>query len=99
VRVLVVTGLVALIVSASATAFPGVGNGTSASAREAVLTTGVAKKRAKSCQASDRSKGSEPLIGNRHRMAVIACEQPPRMNMASTDQILKAVTAALSILG
>lgn len=98
-RVFAVTGLVALAVSAPAAAFPGMGAGTTPNAGHVVLTSSVAKKRAKSCQASDRSKGSEPMIGNRHRMAVIACEQPPRMNMGTTDQILKAVAAAVSVLG
>jgi hypothetical protein len=55
----------------------------------------AARDNTKSCQA-----GTEKAIifKNRHPQ-VVACEQPPRSNLLTPDQVAKATAAAIAALG
>jgi hypothetical protein len=59
----------------------------------------AAKDNSRSCQAGQNAKTSAGLLGSRRRHAVVACEQPPKSNLITPDQIAKATAAALSVLG
>jgi hypothetical protein len=59
--------------------------------------------KSRSCQASDRSARSSgdgsPLLGDAHRPAVVACEQPPKSNLIPPDALAKATASALAAFG
>jgi hypothetical protein len=89
-RAVLATGVAALAVAAPAAAVTipkGVSSALSGAAGQ--------RDNTKSCQA-----GTEKAIifKSRHPQ-VVACEQPPRSNLLTPDQIAKATAAALSALG
>lgn len=56
----------------------------------------TAQDKAKSCQAGD-GKSGKTLVGNKHRFATVACEQPPKSQVI--PPLTKAAAAAIAVLG
>jgi hypothetical protein len=51
------------------------------------------------CQAGTRSTAKKTVVGDTRRPNVVACEQPPKSNLLTPDQVAKATAAALNVLG
>ena len=63
-------------------------------------TSSVKDGKLHSCQAGDkRSTGTSPAGQTEKKAAVVACEQPPRSNLLTPNDVAKATAAALSVLG
>jgi hypothetical protein len=63
------------------------------------VTVVTGKDKSKSCQAGKKAATNAGLLGSRRRFAVVACEQAPRINLATPSSVAKATAAALSVLG
>ena len=64
-----------------------------------VVKVVAGKDKSKSCQAGKNERTKAGLLGSKKRFAVVACEQAPRMNLATPSSVAKATAAALSVLG
>jgi hypothetical protein len=53
----------------------------------------------RTCQAGARTGAKKTAIGDTRRPPVVACEQPPKSNLLTPDQVAKATAAALQVLG
>jgi hypothetical protein len=53
----------------------------------------------RTCQAGARTGAKKTAVGDTRRPPVVACEQPPRSNLLTPDQVAKATAAALQVLG
>jgi hypothetical protein len=53
----------------------------------------------RTCQAGTRTAAKKTSLGDTRRPPVVACEQPPKSNLLTPDQVAKATAAALSVLG
>ena len=98
-RVALATALAALAAAAPAAAVTG-GFGVSTALHASpfgLAATGAGYNKTHSCQAGDRSAKTRRATGG--KFGVVACEQPPRSQLVTPDQIAKATAAALSIFG
>jgi hypothetical protein len=101
VRLVAATAFLALVIASPAAAITG-GKGVYAALHTGTLAVTVAGKDGKlhSCQAGDkRATGTSPAGQTERKAAVVACEQPPRSNLLSPNDVAKATAAALSVLG
>jgi hypothetical protein len=64
----------------------------------AIRTTRTSKNQ--TCQAQNRkSTAKAALLGNAHKFAVVACEQPPRSQLVTPTMLKQATASALATLG
>src|ERR1700761_6262127 len=94
IRVLAATGFAGLAVAAPAGAVT-IGAAPSAALHRGsvVSVTTAASRESHSCQADKTANRAA------RKFAPVACEQPPRSNLVTPDQIGKAVASAIAALG
>lgn len=99
-RAVLASAVAALAVAAPAGAFT-IGKSVSSSLHTGTFAAQVkATEDAKrTCQAGARTGAEKTAVGDTRRPPVVACEQPPKSNLLTPDQVAKATAAALQVLG
>jgi hypothetical protein len=107
VRAATVIATVSALVGAGPAAAVTIGNGVSKTLHTGrgalvVSAASIARDKGHTCQAGDRKSRSNlrpGSAGDVRNPPVVACEQPPKSNLLTPDQIAKATAGALAALG
>ena len=91
-----------LVLAAPAAALTGAGTSSALHSGRAV-TINVTQSRGsnQTCQAEKHGRTSEsnPVLGNGRKIAVVACEQPPRSEFVTPNMLKQATATALATIG